>query len=51
MRAFAERRVSFVDERFADVAAANPDLASVEVLARIFTEEGYAAAVRESPVG
>ena len=51
VRSFAERRVSFVDERFADVAAANPDLSSVEVLATIFTEEGYAAAVRESPVG
>ncbi len=51
VRTFAERRVAFVEERFAEVAAANPDLGSVEVLAQIFTDEGYAAAVRASPVG
>ncbi|CAN5573294.1 transcriptional regulator [soil metagenome] len=51
VREFAERRVAFIEERFAGVATANPDLSDVEVLARIFTDEGYAAAVRDSPVG
>jgi predicted ArsR family transcriptional regulator len=50
VREFAVRRVAFVQEKFEDVRAANPDLGSAEVLARIFTEEGYAAAVRELPV-
>ena len=51
VRAFADRRVAFVEERFDEVAAQYPDLGAVEVLAQIFTDEGYAAAVRESPVG
>lgn len=51
VRAFAERRVAFVEDRFGEVAAAHPDLTDVEVLARVFTEQGYAAAVRASPVG
>lgn len=51
VRAFADRRVAFVEERFDAVAGAHPELGAVEVLAQIFTDEGYAAAVRESPVG
>ncbi|WP_370290290.1 helix-turn-helix transcriptional regulator [Nocardioides sp.] len=51
VRLFAERRVAFVEERFAEVADAHPDLRPAEVLARVFTDQGYAAAVRESPVG
>ena len=51
VRAFADRRVAFVEERFDSVAAAHPELDAVEVLAQIFTDEGYAAAVRDSPVG
>lgn len=51
VRAFADRRVAFIEERFGTTAAAHPDLGAVEVLAQIFTDEGYAAAVRESPVG
>ncbi len=51
VREFANRRVSFIEERFDDVARANPELSPVQALAHIFTDEGYAAAVRESPVG
>ncbi len=51
VRDFAQRRVAFVEERFDAVAAENPDLGPVQVLARVFTDEGYAAGVRESPVG
>ena len=51
VRAFAQRRVAFVEERFETVAAQHPDLGPVQVLARVFTDEGYAAGVRESPVG
>jgi len=51
VRHFAERRVAFVEERFDEVAAQHPDLAPVQVLARVFSDEGYAAGVRESPVG
>ncbi len=51
VREFANRRVSFIEERFDDVARAHPELSPVQALAQIFTDEGYAAAVRESPVG
>ena len=51
VRDFAQRRVAFVEERFDSVAAEYPDLGPVQVLARVFTDEGYAAGVRESPVG
>ncbi|MBZ5739977.1 helix-turn-helix transcriptional regulator [Nocardioides mangrovi] len=50
VREFAARRVAFIEERFETVRAADPGLGSAEVLARIFTDEGYAAAVRELPV-
>jgi predicted ArsR family transcriptional regulator len=42
--------VAFVQERFESVRAEHPELGSAEILARIFTDEGYAAAVRELPV-
>ncbi len=51
VRAFADRRVAFVEERFADVAAAEPELSPAQVLAQVFTDEGYAASVRELPLG
>jgi predicted ArsR family transcriptional regulator len=50
VRAFADRRVAFVEERFGPLLAAEPDLSPAEALARIFTEEGYAASVRQLPV-
>ncbi len=51
VREFAQRRVAFVEDRFEAVAAQHPDLGPVQVLARVFTDEGYAAGVRESPAG
>jgi predicted ArsR family transcriptional regulator len=50
VRAFADRRMSFIEERFADVLAADPVLTPAEALARVFTDEGYAAGVRQLPV-
>jgi predicted ArsR family transcriptional regulator len=50
VRAFAEKRVSFVEDRFGVVSAAQPDLTPAEVLAQVFTDEGYAASVRSLPV-
>ncbi|HEU4567248.1 MAG TPA: metalloregulator ArsR/SmtB family transcription factor [Marmoricola sp.] len=51
VRAFAERRVAFIEQRFDDVRATDPGLDPVEALARVFSEEGYAASVRGIPVG
>jgi predicted ArsR family transcriptional regulator len=50
VREFATRRVGFIEERFAGVTAEHPELGPAEVLARIFTEQGYAASVRDLPV-
>ena len=50
LRAFAEQRVSFIEARFGTTLEANPDLTPAQVLARVFTDEGYAAGVRELPV-
>ena len=36
-------------QRFADVLTADPTLTPAEALARVFTDEGYAASVRELP--
>jgi len=50
VREFANRRMAFIEQRFEAVAEANPHLSPVEALAQIFTEEGYAASVRDLPV-
>jgi predicted ArsR family transcriptional regulator len=50
VREFATRRVAFIQERFEGVRAEHPELGSAEILAKIFTDEGYAAAVRQLPV-
>ena len=50
VKAFAERRAGFIEDRFAGVSEANPDLGPAEVLARIFTDEGYAASAKALPV-
>ena len=47
---FARRRVAFVGRDYADIVAADPDLTPAEALARVFTQNGYAASVRELPV-
>ncbi|MDO9458356.1 metalloregulator ArsR/SmtB family transcription factor [Nocardioides sp.] len=51
VREFAKRRAAFVEERFGEVTAAHPDLGPAQVLAKVFSDQGYAASVRESPVG
>jgi predicted ArsR family transcriptional regulator len=51
VRAFADRRAAFIERRFPEVQAAFPDASPAEVLAMIFTDEGYAAAVHDIPVG
>lgn len=50
VRAFAERRASFIEERFPQVAADHPEATPAEVLALVFSDEGYAASVRQLPV-
>jgi len=44
---FARRRVAFVERDYAAVVAADPDLTPADALARVFTQNGYAASVRE----
>jgi predicted ArsR family transcriptional regulator len=51
VREFATRRAAFIGERFEGVRAEHPELGSAEILAKIFTDEGYAASVRELPMG
>jgi predicted ArsR family transcriptional regulator len=51
VRAFAERRVAFIEQRFAEASKQQPELGPAQVLAQVFTDEGYAAAVRDLPVG
>jgi len=50
VREFAHRRVAFIKQGFESVAAADPTLSPAQALARVFTDEGYAASVRELPV-
>ncbi|SFC51345.1 Predicted transcriptional regulator, ArsR family [Nocardioides terrae] len=50
VREFAHRRAAFIKQGFETVAAADPSLSPAQVLARVFTDEGYAAGVRELPV-
>jgi predicted ArsR family transcriptional regulator len=51
VRAFARRRVAFVEEQFAQVVAQQPGIDPAEALAVVFTDKGYAASVRSGPVG
>ncbi len=47
---FARRRVSFIERDYARVVAEDPALTPAEALAQVFSDEGYAASVRELPV-
>ena len=49
VREFAARRVAFIQERFEGVRNDHPELSPAEVLAKVFTDEGYAASVRDLP--
>jgi predicted ArsR family transcriptional regulator len=51
VKAFAERRVAFIEDQFDGVLADNPQLTPAEALAQVFTGEGYAASVRDLPMG
>jgi predicted ArsR family transcriptional regulator len=51
VRQFADRRANKIEQRFGALVEARPDLAPVDALAQVFTDEGYAAAVRDLPVG
>lgn len=51
VREFAARRAGFIKERFERLRVEQPELGSAEILARVFTEEGYAASVRDVPIG
>ena len=50
VRAFARKRAGFIGDRFAAVRADNPELSNAQVLAQLFTDEGYAAGVRDLPM-
>ena len=47
---FARRRVAFVERDYAAVTALDPELTPAEALAKVFTQNGYAASVRDLPV-
>jgi predicted ArsR family transcriptional regulator len=51
VREFADRRAAKIEQRFETVVAAHPEIDRVGALAQVFTDEGYAAAVRDIPVG
>jgi predicted ArsR family transcriptional regulator len=48
---FARRRVAFVERDYAAVIAEDATLSPAEALAKVFTAEGYAASVRDLPIG
>jgi predicted ArsR family transcriptional regulator len=50
VRDFAQRRAEFIRHGFVELQAREPSLSPAEVLARVFTDQGYVAAVRELPV-
>ena len=50
LRAFAARRADFIRDGFASISQQQPDLTPAQVLAQVFTDEGYVASVRELPV-
>jgi len=51
VREFADRRAAKIEQRFHTVVATRPDLEPAQALAQVFTDEGYAAAVRDLPGG
>jgi predicted ArsR family transcriptional regulator len=48
---FARRRVADMETRYREIAAAQPDLPTTQALAQALTQGGYAASVRQGPVG
>ena len=50
VREFARRRFEFVERDYHRIAGEEPDLSPAEVLAKVFSREGYAASVRDLPM-
>ena len=50
VREFAERRAAFIKQGLDRIAASETDLSPAQVLANVFTANGYAASVRELPL-
>ena len=50
LRAFASKRADFIRDGFATISRQQPELSPAQVLAQVFTDEGYVASVRELPV-
>jgi len=50
LRAFAQKRADFIRDGFARLSIAQPELTPAQVLAQVFTDEGYVAAVRALPI-
>jgi predicted ArsR family transcriptional regulator len=48
---FARRRVAVIEAGYDQVVAAQPELEPAQALARALSDSGYAASVRQSPVG
>jgi predicted ArsR family transcriptional regulator len=48
---FARRRVADLETRYREIVAAQPEVEPAEALAQALTQGGYAASVREGPVG
>lgn len=51
VREFARRRVATLESDFEQVLARKPDLSAAEAVAEALNQSGYAASVRELPVG
>ena len=49
--AFARRRVAVLETRYREIAEQRPDVEPSVALAEALTQSGYAASVRESPIG
>jgi predicted ArsR family transcriptional regulator len=47
---FARRRVAFIERDYERLVAEHPELSPAEALARVLTDEGYAASVRDLPL-
>lgn len=47
---FARRRVAFIERDYERVLTAEPGLSPAEALAKVFSDEGYAASRRDLPV-
>jgi len=50
VRAFADKRAAFIQDGFERIRKETPQLSAAEVLAQVFNDQGYAAAVRELPL-